>query len=116
MFPTLNELCGLPKHEALQGTSLVPILRDPNVAVKQAAFTQHPRPAYYDRTPTGVPEAMGYSVRTQAGRYTQWRDWKTGQTLAEELYLASDEPSETKNVANDPTHQALLQSSRALLK
>ncbi len=102
LFPTLIELCQLPKVDALEGTSLVPILRDPKSSVKQAAFTQHPRPAYYDRTPTGVPEAMGVSVRTDQYRYTQWRNWKTGQVIADEFYRQSDEPAETRNLAGDP--------------
>jgi iduronate 2-sulfatase len=81
---------------------LLPILANANTAVKPGAFTQHPRPAYYDRTPSGVPDAMGYSVRTARVRYTEWRDWKTGGVLARELYAhPSDEP-ELHNAVDRP--------------
>ena len=103
LFPTLTELCDLPAPEGLEGTSLVPILRGPSKSVKQAAFTQHPRPAYYDRTPSKQPESMGVSVRTAKVRYTEWRDWKTGQTTARELYADADEPAETQSLIDDPS-------------
>lgn len=102
LFPTLNELCGLPSPAGLEGTSLVPVLRDPAAVVKPAAFTQHPRPAYYDREPSKQPRAMGCSVRTDRVRYTEWRDWRTGATVARELYAAADEPAETRNRVDDP--------------
>jgi len=44
LFPTLVELCALPAPQALDGSSLVPTLRDPAQRVDEAAFTQHPRP------------------------------------------------------------------------
>ncbi len=102
LFPTLVELCGLPKPKQLEGVSLIPVLNDPATKVKQAAFTQHPRPAYYDRTPRKLPTSMGMSVRTDAARYTEWRDWDTGKVIAKELYRASDEPAELHNLADTP--------------
>lgn len=98
LFPTLVDLCGLPNPGGLAGVSLVPVLKDPKKSVQPAAFTQHPRPAYFDREPRGVPEAMGYSVRTERVRYTEWRDWKTGEVIARELYDAHQDPGETKNL------------------
>lgn len=98
LFPTLIELSGLPNPGGLAGVSLVPVLKDPKKSVQPGAFTQHPRPAYFDREPGGIPEAMGYSVRTERVRYTEWRDWKTGDVIARELYDALQDPSETKNL------------------
>jgi iduronate 2-sulfatase len=97
LFPTLTALCGLKAPSGLEGVSFVPILADPAKTVKAAAFTQHPRPAYFDRTPSGTPEAMGYSVRTAAGRYTEWRDWKTGRVLGAEYYDHTRDPHELTN-------------------
>jgi iduronate 2-sulfatase len=102
LYPTLVELCDLPAPGGLEGTSLVPVLNDPAATVKPAAFTQHPRPAYFERTPASVPEAMGYSVRTPQVRYTEWRDWKTGEIIARELYEAAADPGETRNRIDAP--------------
>jgi iduronate 2-sulfatase len=66
------------------------------------AFTQHPRPAYFDRTEKGVPEAMGYSVRTPVRRYTEWRDWTTGKVLAAEHYPTEYKLKDTINRIDDP--------------
>jgi iduronate 2-sulfatase len=105
LFPTLVELCRLPRPEGLEGASLVPVLRDPVATVKPAAYSQHPRPAYFDREPSRRPQAMGYSVRTARVRYTEWRDWITGDTVARELYDAVNDPAEMRN-AVDATHLA----------
>ncbi len=102
LFPTLVELCGLPRPTGLDGTSLVPVLKDVSHSVKSAAFTQHPRPSYFDREPSGQPAAMGVSVRTARARYTEWRDWKTKQTVARELYDAQQDPAELRNAIDDP--------------
>ena len=119
LFPTLIELCDLPEPDQLDGLSLVPILEYPNSTVQPAAFTQHPRPAYYDRTEKGVPDAMGYSVRTRTHRYTEWRDWETGKVIGRELYDHTADPSELKNVIADtdrPTIDALSFAKRELDK
>lgn len=101
-FPTLTAACNLPTPEGLAGMSLLPVLDDTKASVKPAAFTQHPRPAYYDRSPSGQPDAMGCSVRTSRVRYTEWRDWKTGNVLARELYAHPGDEAELKNVADRP--------------
>jgi iduronate 2-sulfatase len=102
LFPTLVELCRLPVPAGLEGTSLVSALNDPAKSVKPAAFTQHPRPAYFDREPDRVPKAMGYSVRTPRVRYTEWRDWKTGETIGRELYDHAKDPAEMRNAIDAP--------------
>jgi len=97
IYPTLAELCGLPAPERLEGQSLVPLLDDPTSSVKEFALTQHPRPAYY----SGQPEQMGYSLRTDRYRYTEWRDWATGEVTAKELYDHKVDPHEMVNRADD---------------
>ena len=116
IFPTLIGLCDLPSPEGLEGKSLIPVLGDPSKLVKNAAFTQHPRPAYFDRTPSMLPEAMGVSVRTSRARYTEWRDWKTGKSVARELYLDSDEPAETRSMIDDPHAAEIQRESEDLLR
>jgi iduronate 2-sulfatase len=115
LYPTLLEICGLPRKDRLDGTSLLPVLRNPAATVKDAAFTQHPRPAYFDRTKDGRPTTMGYSVRTKEGRYTEWRDWTTGQPVAREFYVAADEPAETVNRIDDPAHAGSVAAMEKML-
>ncbi len=116
LYPTLLEVCALARPEWLEGASLLPVLHDPLRSVKEAAFTQHPRPAYFDRTPTAKPMTMGYSVRTAAGRYTEWRDWGTGQPVAREFYAAADEPAETVNRVDDPAYAAAVAAAERILR
>jgi iduronate 2-sulfatase len=116
LFPTLADWCGLPAAKGVEGTSLVPVLRDPAKAVKPAAFTQHPRPAYFDREPSKTPTTMGCSVRTTAVRYTEWRDWKSGETIARELYVNDDQPAETRNRVDDPQFAAAQREAAKLLR
>lgn len=116
LFPTLTDLCGLPKAAGLDGLSLAPVLANPLTTVKPAAFTQHPRPAYYDREPDKQPKAMGCSVRTAQVRYTEWRDWRSGATIARELYAEADEPAETRNVVDDPRFASAQREAEKLLR
>lgn len=115
LFPTLTDLCGLDAPAGLEGVSLVPVLNDPAKAVKAAAFTQFPRPAYYDRTPTGIPDAMGYSVRTAAGRYTEWRDWTTGKLIGAEYYDHARDPAELVSRAGDAKDADAVTAARRAL-
>lgn len=96
IYPTLLDLCNLEKPDGIQGKSLVPILEDGDVKLSNVAFTQHPRPMYY----RGKPEAMGYSVRTDRWRYTEWVDFKSRQIVGRELYDHYYDSEETKNLAN----------------
>ncbi len=116
LFPTLVALCGLPKPDALEGTNLTPLLTDPTLTLKPAAFTQHPRPAYYDREPSSQPAVMGVSIRTARVRYTEWRDWKTGEPVARELYDAASDPHEMKNAVDTPALAKAQSEAAALLK
>jgi iduronate 2-sulfatase len=95
LYPSLAELCGLPVPADLDGKSMAPLLSDPSQPWKKAALSQFPRPWGY-RWKTGE---MGYSVRTQRFRYTEWIDWKTGKMVAQELYDHRIDSLETRNVA-----------------
>lgn len=91
------------------------MLEDPSVSVKAAAFTQHPRPAYSDRTSTGLPEAMGYSVRTAGGRYTEWREWETGRLVGVEFYSHGPDEPELSNLAAASADTSELRAARRAL-
>ena len=47
---------------------------------------------------------MGYSLRTERFRYTEWRDFKTGKVLARELYDHQNDSGETMNLAGHGKH------------
>jgi iduronate 2-sulfatase len=99
IFPTLTEICGLPNPPKLDGTSLLPVLKDASATVKTAALTQHPRPAlYWGGGPQALPQVMGYGLYTDRWSYHEWRDFKSGQVVAQELYDEQADPLETANL------------------
>ena len=116
LFPTLVELCGLPRPDGLEGTSLVSVLNDVAKSVKLAAFTQHPRPSYFDHEPSGKPTSMGISVRTARVRYTEWRDGTTQEIIARELYDAQQDPAELRNAVDDPALSNAQREAEQLLR
>ena len=106
IYPTLCDLAGLalPKH--LEGTSLVPVLKDPDAQVKTAAFSQYPR-----------GRVMGYSIRTPRHRLTRWTSRDNPDTvLALELYDHQTDPGENTNIASDPANARLVEELTAELK
>jgi iduronate 2-sulfatase len=111
LYPTLMDLCRLPAPHRLEGVSLKPLLEDPSTTVKTAAFTQHPRPPY--RVKGEPPETMGYSMRTDRYRYTEWRKVPGGDVLARELYDHDKDPRETVNLATRAQHAATVEKLAA---
>ena len=96
IYPTLCDLAGLPKPSHLEGTSLVPVLKEPSKQVKTGAFSQYPR-----------GNVMGYSIRTERYRLTRWSPREKLETaLAVELYDHQTDPAENTNVAGAPEHAA----------
>lgn len=93
----------------------VPLMRRDVERVKPAAFTQHPRPAYYEREPGRRPAAMGVSVRTDKVRSTEWRDWTSGDTIARELCDHVADPSERANVVEQLAFTADREAAAQLL-
>lgn len=106
IYPTLAELCGLPAPDNCEGLSYVPLLRDPRQPWKSAAFSQYPRPG----------PLMGYSVRTDRWRYTEWRQRDTGAVTARELYDQSQGPFVRANLADSPEHQTVVREMAAVLQ
>ena len=104
LYPTLSDLAGLPISKTLEGQSLKPLLDNPDRKGKSAAFSQYPR-----------GKSMGYSMRTDSWRYTEWVHRSTGTTTARELYNHTKDSRETVNVAADSRYDQLVaQLSRQL--
>lgn len=97
IYPTLCELCGLDLPEGLEGTSLVPVIEEPDRVWKKAAFSQYPR-----------GQIMGYSMRTERYRYTEWLAREGGPPVARELYDHQTDPAENVNLALHPEQAELV--------
>ena len=110
LYPTLADLCSLPAPP-LDGVSLKPILENPAATVKTAAHTWHPRPAYPRAGED--PKAMGYSVRTDRYRYTEWREFSDDSVIARELYDHRTDSDETQNLAARRENAELIQQLSA---
>jgi hypothetical protein len=59
---------------------------------------------------------MGCSVRTDRFRYTEWREWRSGEAVGRELYDHEADPRETINRAADPGFAQDVARSAALLE
>jgi len=112
MYPTLVELAGLSLPSGLEGTSMAPLLDDPQRSWKKAVFTQFPRPAYYKKN----FDAMGYSIRTEEFHYIEWIDIKKKQPIAIELYDHRSDPYELTNLAKKKQQQSNVKKLSQLLK
>ena len=86
----------MPK--GLEGLSMVPLLENPKRTRKKAAFSQFPRPWLYK----GQPQLMGYTMRTDRYRYTEWIEFSTKRIQARELYDHQIDPMKTVNLVNSP--------------
>jgi arylsulfatase A-like enzyme len=103
VYPTLAEVCGLPKPDGVEGYSFAPLLDDPAKKWKAAAFSQYPRAP---GQPTGP--LMGYAVRTDRYRYVEWRKRDGSEVVARELYDHNADPNEDANVAGDAANRAVV--------
>ncbi len=115
IYPTLVELCGLNMPSGLEGWSFKPLLDDPDLKWKTAAFHQYPR-NYTKIKHKKHGDVMGYAVRTDNFRYVQWKDWKSGEILEEELYDQSADPHEMHNIAKNEKQAATLFQHRRILE
>lgn len=89
MYPTLVEMCGLPKpHQPLEGESIAQTLADPTSAPDRNVFLPHMNPNEY------------------AVINRDWRYIRYGED-GEELYDQQADPHEWHNLAGDPQHAAL---------
>ncbi|XP_048772177.1 iduronate 2-sulfatase-like isoform X1 [Ostrea edulis] len=139
IFPSLAELAGLPVLEicpqnssnttlCTEGYSFVPLIRNatnshisPIVhSWKSAVFSQYPRPSVQPETDSDQPRAvntriMGYSIRTDNWRYTEWIQFHPNnftvnwnKVFAKELYLRDTDSEEHNNVASSPQYQEIV--------
>lgn len=106
IFPTLLGLSDLQTPDYLEGVSLQPLLKNPDRAWKEAAFSIQSR--------SMISAEYGYSMRTAKYRYTEWRNNTNGTVLATELYDLVNDSLETKNIAGNSPPELLGQLARQL--
>ena len=111
IYPTLCDLAGLPISPQLQGVSLVPILDDASVKVKEFAVSQYPRGQ-------GPSELMGYAFRDGRYRYVEWvpKGQPNAEPKATELYDYETDPLEKKNLASDPAQAEVLAKMKKMAR
>jgi arylsulfatase A-like enzyme len=89
IFPTLNELCGLPSATKLDGVSLVPLMENPNIQTGRAVVTT---------------QGLGnHSIRSDKWRYILYADG------SEELYDQIEDSKNFHNLADSGHHDAVKQ-------
>ena len=108
IYPSLCDLCGLPSPAELEGTSFQPLAENPQRPWKKAAFSQYPRSI------RGQGRAMGYSMRTDRYRFTEWR--VIGKNFSQyELYDHKLDPDENVNISNRPENAELVKQLTQML-
>ncbi|MFN0101962.1 MAG: sulfatase [Bryobacteraceae bacterium] len=105
LYPTLADLCALENVPPnLHGKSLRPLLENPNAKWDRPAISQ------VSRRP--ADPIMGYSIRTERYRYTEWMDGAEGL----EMYDYQSDPKEMKNLAKSEKHAKLKVDLQAKLR
>lgn len=132
VYPTLCELAGVSKPAHLQGTSLVPLMHDPQAQVHVAAISQSSTvdsqmsPQLVSgalREDSRIQSFMGWTLRTDRYRYVEWRraelDGKQrtfgSQPVGMELYDYQEDPLETQNLATNPAYAEALRQHQAVM-
>ena len=88
VFPTLIELCGLKPRKDLDGVSIVPLLKKPEVKWDLPAVTEYKRGQC--------------AVRSERFRYIRYSDG------TEELYDHSEDPNEWNNLAEKKPYRKIM--------
>lgn len=102
LYPTLVELCNLPKPPGLEGRSIVPLINNPSAPWDYPAYTEWDEPALKSR-----------AVRNENWRYAEFVTPNGGGAM---LLDENEDPHEMKNLVDDPKYADIKQKMAALLK
>ena len=90
IYPSLSELAGLPLPAHLQGTSFVPILKNPKTQGKPSAIGRYKK---------------GDTIRTDRFRFSEYTNAE-GSFISRMLYNHQSDPAEDLNIADIPEQSA----------
>ncbi|HNX33012.1 MAG TPA: sulfatase [Kiritimatiellia bacterium] len=95
IYPTLIDLCGLPRRSDLEGLSLAPQLKDAKAVRERPALTSH--------------NPGNHSVRSERYRFIRYADG------SEEFYDLQQDPREWTNIVGEARCAALVAEHRTWL-
>lgn len=95
IYPTLLELCGFDVKKDLEGKSLIPLMKNPNMSWERPAIT------------TFGPN--NHAIRSEHWRYIRYADG------SEELYDHRVDPYEWQNLAGDPKYTKVIEEHKKWL-
>jgi iduronate 2-sulfatase len=101
LYPTLAEACGLDVPDRLQGHSLLPMLDDPSVSVRDTAFCVNVWRGTH-----------GFLLRDAEWAYIQYAE---DASRGIELYDMVNDPRQLTNLAGDPAYAGVVAGFRQRL-
>lgn len=142
IFPTLVEMAGFDSLIQCPSTLPSPNLCTEGVSVagfasdvpvefsrwKTAVFSQYPRPSLFPQENSDQPKVkdvkvMGYTMRTEKYRYTEWVDFDAKHLVANfskvfsrELYLKSKDMDEDNNVVGRYKYRKVVRKLAKMLR
>jgi len=115
LFPTVFDLAGVAQHSQADGKSLVPLLDNNSATTIEMDYAYH----QYKRG-----AKMGYSIRTDRYRYTEWHDnnyrsydnYNNSKISGRELYDYETDPLETRNLVKEANYTTIAKELKSKLK
>jgi arylsulfatase A-like enzyme len=104
IYPTLVELCGLPKQNEIEGASFAPLLKNP--------AANWDKPAFSIWSEDGKT-IHGTAVRTEKWRYAEFGENGINGAM---LFNPHADPLEMKNLANDEKYKSVCAELSALTR
>ncbi|MCA8989666.1 MAG: sulfatase [Planctomycetaceae bacterium] len=99
LYPTVATLCGLQPPGQIQGKDISPLLDDPGLEVREAAFSV-------------APMRKGFLLREQKYAYIQYNEDASGGI---ELFDTEADPQQYTNLASSPEYQPLVERFKTSL-
>jgi len=110
IYPSLCDLAGLEIPAHAQGASFAPLFENPERQWKAGAISYWPMGR---NNPEEV--VMGYTIKTDRYRYTEWIKQSTGELMARDLFDHQTDPDENNGIAANPENEQIVKELSLLL-